>query len=131
MGSGSSSQQRLGERVLAAQEKLTCDRKMAVERATQLRTVSPETLDVMVQSIAASFHFCAPFSDATLLVAYAANPVEVERVLTKSCKQVMSAPVAKDEYRWFMVSALNRGYIFAHVRCYNLDSNTCSRRRCG
>ena len=103
MGSGSSSQQRLGERVLGAQEKLASDRKMAEARAERLKTVSPETLDVMVQSIAASFKSCAPFSDASLLVAYAANPVEVERVLTKSCKQVMSAPVAKDEYRWFMV----------------------------
>ena len=102
MGSGAS-HQRLGERVLTAQEKLASDMKIQAERAEKLKEASPETLEVMVQSVANSFERCSPFSDATLLVAFHANPVEVERVLTKSVKKVMSAPIRKDEYQWFMV----------------------------
>ena len=102
MGSGVS-RQRLGERVLTAQEKLASDRKMQRERAERLKAASPDTLEVLVQGLSTSFELCSPFSDATLLVAFEANPVEVERVLTKSCKKVLSAPISKSEYQWFMV----------------------------
>ena len=55
----------------------------------------------MVQSIERSLETCSPFSESTLLVAFEANPEEVERMLRKSCKKVLSAPIDKDEYAWF------------------------------
>ena len=102
MGSGISKQQ-LGERVLAARKKLEADRQMQVERAKQLQSVAPETLEVIVQSITDSFERCSPFSDSLLLVAFAANPEEVKRVLNKSCKKVLSSPIDRNEYDWFKV----------------------------
>ena len=101
MGVGASSKQRLGERVQGACKKLAADMKMQAERAARIKAVSPETLDVFVQSITDAFERCAPFSDATLLVAFEANPEEVQRVLAKACKKVLSAPVRKREYAWF------------------------------
>ena len=103
MGSGISKQS-LGERVVAAQKKLEADRKLQTARHDQVHTASPETLEVFVQSIADSFERCSPFSDPTLLVAFKANPEEVLRILQKSCKKVLSAPIRKDEYDWFQVS---------------------------
>ena len=88
---------------MGARKKLEAAMKMQAERTEKLKAVSPETLDVMVQSVANSFERCASFSDATLLVAFRANPVEVERVLTKSVKKVMSAPIRKHEFEWFLV----------------------------
>ena len=102
MGSGIS-QERLGERVLAAQEKLRADLKMQAQRVEQIEAVCPETLDVMVRSISEAFLRCAPFSEPTLLVAFEANPEEVQRIVTKACKQVLSAPVKKEEFQWFEV----------------------------
>ena len=103
MGAGASTKQRLGERVLAAIKKLESDKKMQAERTQQLHAASKETLDAIVRSITDSFERCAPFSEPTLLVAFKANPVEVQRVLSKSCKKVLSAPIRKDEYLWFKV----------------------------
>ena len=102
MGTGIS-KQKLGERVLDARKKLEADRKMQSERTARIKAVTPETLETIVQSITDSFERCSPFSEPTLLVAFHANPVEVERVLTKSCKKVLSAPIRKDEYLWFKV----------------------------
>ena len=102
MGSGPSIQ-RLGERVVGARKKLEADLKMQAERVKQLRESSPETLTVMVQSIADSFERCWPFSEPTLLVAFEANPEEVQRILAKACKKVMSAPIKKQEFAWFKV----------------------------
>ena len=106
MGSGTSNQ-RLGERVLAALKKLEADTKMQSDRTEQVISASPETLEVIVQSIADAFERCSPFSDATLLVAFKANPEEVQRILAKSCKKVMSAPIDKSEYDWFKVCVRN------------------------
>ena len=100
------SKQRLGERVLAARKKLEADRKMQAARAALIMSSSPQTLDVMVQSIAEAFKTCSPFSEPTLLVAFEANPEEVQRVLTKACKQVLSAPIDKEEYAWVKVRIL-------------------------
>ena len=100
MGSGSS-KQRLGARVQVACKKLAADKQMQAARAQQLLSSSPETLDVMVQCIATSFENCSPFSDAMLLVAFEANPEETQRILSKSCKKVLSAPISKAEYEWF------------------------------
>ena len=101
MGAGSSSKQHLGDRVLAAQKQLASDEKMACERVEQLKSASPETLDVAVQSLADSFKRCSPFPDSLLLVAFAANPEETQRILQKAVKQVLSAPVRKEQYEWF------------------------------
>ena len=102
MGAGTS-KQRLGERVVAGIKKLEADKAMQDERAERIRAVSPETLDVIVRSIANSFERCSPFSEPALLVAFKANPEEILRILTKSCKKVLSAPIRKDEYDWFKV----------------------------
>ena len=102
MGAGIS-KQKLGERVVGGRKKLQADRAMQAERTKQIAAVSPETLDVMVQSISNAFERCSPFTDATLLVAFEANPEEVERILAKTCKKVMSAPISKNEYEWFKV----------------------------
>ena len=102
MGAGAS-KQRLGERVGAARKKLEADLAMQAARTQQVRAASPETLEVIVNSIADAFERCSPFSDATLLVAFASNPEEVQRIMTKSCKKVLSAPIRKDEFEWFKV----------------------------
>ena len=75
---------------------------MQAERAKQLGSAAPETLEVVVQSIADAMQRCSPFSESTLLVAFAANPEETQRILQKAVKQVLSAPVSADEYAWFM-----------------------------
>ena len=62
MGVGVSSKQKLGERVQGACKKLAADMKMQAERAARIKAVSPETLDVFVQSITDAFERCAPFS---------------------------------------------------------------------
>ena len=104
MGTGTS-RQKLGERVKDARATLVSDKAMQAARTKLIRDSSPETLDVFVQSIADSFERCSPFSDPTLLVAFKANPEEVQRVMTKSCKKVLSAPIRADEFEWFKVSS--------------------------
>ena len=101
MGAGASSQQLLGERVRAARKKLAADKQVQEERTQRIKAASPETLDVIVQSIGNAFERCSPFSEALLLVAFEANPEETQRILQKSCKKVLSAPIKKDEYQWF------------------------------
>ena len=101
MGTASSTtRQKLGERVLDARSKLSAARKLQSVRLQQLEQ-SKETLDALVQNIADSFLRCAPFSESALLVAFAANPEEVQRIVTKACKQVLSAPIRSNEYAWF------------------------------
>ena len=90
---------------LGARKKFEADAQMQAERTEQIQSECPETLDAMVQSISDSFERFLPFSDATLLVAFKANPEEVQRIMTKSCKKVLSAPIRKDEYHWFRVRA--------------------------
>ena len=106
MGSGSS-KQRLGERVLDARKKLAADRKLQSARAALLKSASPETLETIVQSMAAAFKTYSPFSEPALLVAFEANPEETQRILTKACKQVLSAPIIREQYEWFI------RYVFA------------------
>ena len=79
---------------------------MQALRAARLEATSPETLEVMVRSITDSFERCSPFSEPTLLVAFEANPEETQRILVKSCKKVLSAPIDKAEYEWFRVYTL-------------------------
>ena len=102
MGIGSSAQ-RLGERVIAARKKLKADKNLQAARASQLLALSATTLEVWLQSLADSFTRCVPFSESLLLVAFEANPEETQRILAKSCKKVLSAPINKSEYDWFKV----------------------------
>ena len=102
MGAGAS-KQRLGERVRDAQSKLAADTKMQLKRVEQIKAESPETLEIIVQSIADAFERCSPFSDSLLLVAFAANPEETQRILSKSCKKVLGSPIRKADYDWFKV----------------------------
>merc|ERR1711969_463714 len=106
MGS-SSSKQRLGDRVLEARRKLMADTALQKKRYEQLLSASPETLDVLVRSIGAAFSTHSAFPEAALLVAFAANPEEVQRIMSKCCKKLLSAPIAPAEYEWFM------RYVFA------------------
>ena len=101
MGTESSTtRQKLGERVLDARSKLAAARQLQSVRLRQLEQ-SKETLDALVQSISDSFLRCAPFSESALLVAFAANLEEVQLVVTKASKQVLSAPIRSDEFAWF------------------------------
>ena len=63
--------------MLAARKKLEADLQMQAQRTEQVQAASPETLEVIVNSIADAFARCSPFSDAALLVAFKANPEEV------------------------------------------------------
>ena len=98
MGVGTSSQQRLGARVMGGRKKLESDKAMQAARVAELQAACPETLEVMGRSVGDSLLRRAPFSDSLLLVAFEANPEEVQRMLVKACKQVLSAPVDKAEY---------------------------------
>ena len=100
MGSGTS-KQRLGERVIAAQKMLEAVKKDQAERTKRIEAASPEAFTVIVQSITDSFERCSPFSEPLLMVAFQANPEEVQRVITKSVKKVLSAPIDKCEFAWF------------------------------
>ena len=101
MGSATSStRQQLGERALNARAKLEAAKNFQAERLRQLQA-STETQDSIVQTVGDSLKQCSPFSPALLLVAFAANPEEVQRMLTKCCKQVLSAPIRRSEYEWF------------------------------
>ena len=95
------SKERLGDRVKAARKRLESDKRMQEKHEKQIKSVSTETLSVLVQSIVDSFEACSPFSEATLLVAFKANPEEIQRAMIKSCKKVLSAPIAREEYQWF------------------------------
>ena len=56
---------------------------------------------MIVQNISDSLARCAPFSESLLLVAFEANKEEVQHVLSKAVKQVLSAPINKADYAWF------------------------------
>ena len=103
MGNTHSTRQKLGERVLAARAQLDAAKKMQRERLEQL---DGDTLDVIVRSVGESFKSYTAFSESLLLVAFAANPEEVQRMLQKAVKQVLSASIRKAEYDWF------RTYVF-------------------
>ena len=117
--------------MLGAQKKLEADIAMQAARTEQCRAASPETLEVMVNSIAEAFQRCSPFSEATLLVAFKANPEEVQRIMTKSVKQLLSAPIKTDEFEWFKVWTVLCA-MDIHTRVVSVFySATCFRRRCG
>ena len=97
-----SSKQKLGERVLDARKELAAVKKVQSERTQRIESASRETLDLMVNSIERAFGSCSPFSEQMLLVAFEADPEQVQRILSKSCKKVLSAPIVKAEWDWFL-----------------------------
>ena len=132
MGAGTSSQQRLGARVMGGRKKLEADKAMQAARVAQLQAACPETLEVVVRSVADSFLRCAPFSDSLLLVAFAANPEETQRILSKSCKKVLGSPIRKADYDWFKVRVkVTKNYFCTcEMECV-MDRSTCFRRASG
>eukprot|EP01084_Bolivina_argentea_P187475 322921_1 len=96
------SKQKLGERVIAARKKLQNDIKLQSERINEIESKSPETLKVMIQSVAESFKSCSPFLEPTLLIAWQSNPEQCQNIILDSCRKVLSAPIHKEEYKWFI-----------------------------
>ena len=78
MGTGTS-RQKLGERVQNARAKLAAAKELAVKRLKQLKQTSPESLELLVQSLSEAFKQRQPFSESLLMVAFAAAPEETER----------------------------------------------------
>ncbi len=95
------SKQKLGERVLAARKKLADDQKIQSEKVTDIESKAPETINVIMKSIAESFKSCSPFLESILLVAWKINPEECSKIILHACKRVLNAPINKDEYEWF------------------------------
>eukprot|EP01084_Bolivina_argentea_P058180 106247_1 len=96
------SKQKLGQRVLAARRKLDEDIKLQSDRSKDLESKSPETMKAIIKSIAESFKSYSPFLEQTLLLAWQANPKECQEIVINSCKKVLSAPIIKSEYEWFI-----------------------------
>eukprot|EP01084_Bolivina_argentea_P012912 24190_1 len=100
MGS-TDSKQRLGEKVIAARKKLEENKQMQSDRLQFFESKSPETVKVMIDSIAQSFKTCSPFLEQTLLIAWQSDPEKCQQIIVQSCKKVLSAPIIPDEYQWF------------------------------
>eukprot|EP01084_Bolivina_argentea_P161475 281078_1 len=95
------STKRLGERVITGKTKLEQDKKVEYERYEYLKTNSPEILDSMINGVAASFENFSPFLEPTLLISWIHDSPKCKQIVLKSCRKVLSAPIAKTEYRWF------------------------------
>ena len=112
------SKQKLGERVIAARRKLNEDIKLQSERSKQLQTQSPQTMQDIIKSIAESFQSYSPFLEATLLIAWTADPQQCQNIIISACQKVLSAPIQKDEYEWFM------SYVFpSSIWMYKTEQN--------
>ncbi len=96
------SKQKLGERVMAARKKLQDDIKIQCERVKDIESTSPQTIKVIINSVAESFSTCSPFLESILLVAWQLNPEECSKIIIDSCKRVLNAPISKAEYEWFI-----------------------------
>ncbi len=64
------SKQKLGERVIAAKTKLADDVKIQSERVEHIKTKAPETIKVIMNSVAQSFKTYSPFLESVLLTAW-------------------------------------------------------------
>eukprot|EP01084_Bolivina_argentea_P189852 326391_1 len=95
------SKQNLGERVRAARKKLDEDMKMQTERSDEIRSKSPATMKVIIESIEGSFKSCSPFLEPSLLIAWKSNPDKCKDIILRACRKVLSAPIIKSEYDWF------------------------------
>ena len=92
--------ERLGERVKAAREKFENSRK---EYSSLLLVIDQKTSNVktdVVEFIRASFANHAPFSEATLMMAWHSNPTETEKIILNACKHILDQPVDKLQFKW-------------------------------
>eukprot|EP01083_Nonionella_stella_P000526 1494_1 len=95
------SAQKLGERVITARRKLEEDKKAESSRSEYLKSKSPETMKVCLESIAESFKRCSPFLEPTLLISWSHDQKRCKEIILNACKNVLSAPIVKEEYLWF------------------------------
>eukprot|EP01084_Bolivina_argentea_P187472 322916_1 len=96
------SKQKLGERVIAAKKKLEDDVKVQSERVKDIKSKAPETIKVIINSVAESFKTYSPFLESVLLTAWEIDPEECGKIVLNSCVKVLNAPIKKEEYEWFM-----------------------------
>merc|ERR1719433_1235223 len=101
MGSGVSKQQ-IGERVKSEKKNLAESTKKDDEQYELLCKQSPETLTNMVQSVEEALLSFSPFPQSTLPLAFRANPERVKKALMECTQKVLSAPIQKERYQWFM-----------------------------
>eukprot|EP01084_Bolivina_argentea_P106574 190682_1 len=101
MGS-TDSKQKLGERVLAARQKLSHDTKIQSERVNDIESNSPQTIKVILNSVTQSFKSCSPFLESILLIAWKLNPEKCSKIILDRCKSILNSPINKDEYEWFI-----------------------------
>eukprot|EP01084_Bolivina_argentea_P015923 29836_1 len=95
------SQEKLGERVVAARAKLEEEKKKLSERCEYFKANSPTTMNVMIASISQSFENNSPFLEPTLLIAWKADQNQCKKIVLNSCRKVLSSPIKTDEYEWF------------------------------
>eukprot|EP01084_Bolivina_argentea_P229003 386624_1 len=91
------SAQKLGERVITARRKLEEDKKAESSRSEYLKSKSPETMKVCMESIAESFKRCSPFLEPTLLISWSHDQKRCKEIILNACKNVLSAPIVKEE----------------------------------
>eukprot|EP01084_Bolivina_argentea_P022181 41229_1 len=85
------SKQKLGERVIAARKKLADDKKIQSERIKDIESKSPQTIKIIMKSIAASFKSCSPFLEPILLIAWQLDPEKCSKIILNTCKRVLNA----------------------------------------
>jgi len=91
----------MGERVTAGRRKLEHELALRNERVKLMESTSPETMELMVESIEECFALCSPFLEGTLMAAFRANPERVEEVMTTTTRKVLTAPIVKGQWDWF------------------------------
>eukprot|EP01084_Bolivina_argentea_P133292 235229_1 len=86
---------------MAARRKLTEDKQLQIERAKDLQSQTPQTMEAMINSIEQSFKTYSPFLEPTLLIAWMADSEKCKEIIINACRKVLSAPIVKSEYEWF------------------------------
>eukprot|EP01083_Nonionella_stella_P219842 787079_1 len=92
------SKQKLGETVMATRHKLAEDKKIDSERESK----AAETIKVIMKSVDESFKSCSPFLESILLIAWQTNSEECGKIILDACKRVLTGPINKNEYEWFI-----------------------------
>ena len=97
------------------------------KRLKAIESASPQTMDVLVAAVAASFGAMAPFLEGTLLAAFEANPKRIEEVVMASCNKVLSAPIKRDEFEWLQQNVLSSAIWFRRTVRPSPDSAVIGR----
>eukprot|EP01084_Bolivina_argentea_P036205 67018_1 len=97
----------LGERVKAARYKLTEDKKIQKERFELMKGISKDITTDIVNGICESLEHHSPFSEENLLIAWITNPKECQKILNKCFRQILQAPIDKNDYQWFKKYVMN------------------------